>query len=152
MIKKHKKLTDPTNNRKKVIMYGCVNRFNDGTITIDNLKETRAEAVKASKSIGTTLTGGADGICKVEMLVPSLKNQWTITVDETCGGKIVRTRKFTLETVSRPIVWGTSRLSDEAVQAYIDTYIGDDPKEADNFRECNGTANIFRNARSPQVN
>lgn len=146
--KERKKLTDPSNNRRKVIMYGCPQINPDGTVTVGELWKTRTEAV--SKSSDTC------GICKVEMLVPSEKNQWTITVREHAKDrktlKLVRTRKFTLETVNRPLVWGTNKLTNEAVQAYIDAYIGDDPKEIENFKECNGTLNLYSDPRSQQIN
>ena len=165
MTIKHKKLTDPSNNRRKVIMYGCVRTAPDGrTVKINALREKRSEAVKVANRY-SNFTKGTCGICKVEMLMPSEKNQWTITVDECvevtpsskekADGKVlqhVRTRKFTIETVNRPIVWGTKKLTDEAVQAYIEAYIGNDPKEIENFKECNGTLNLFSNPRSPQIN
>jgi len=146
----HKKINDPTNNRRKVIMYGCVTPNSNKARLLSTDRKTANEIVRRYKAI----TKSQCGICKVEMLVPSAKNQWTITMEccTTQSTVPVTTKKITLETVNRPTVWGTNRLTDEAVQAYIDAYIGDDPKEAENFRECNGTSTLFKNPRSPQIN
>ena len=149
-----KRMNDETMNRRKVIMYGCAYTKDDGTFAVDNIKTTRTEAVKASKHL--TPPRQTIGICKVEMLVPSEKNQWTITMEEHVKVKKttlpILTRKFTIETKKRPIVWGTKKLTDEAVQAYIDTYIGNDPDEIKKFKEGNGTTNLFMSARSQQIN
>lgn len=145
----HKKITDPSNNRRKLIVYGVCPPPDDGSMpTITHLRKTRAEAVKVATELGV-------GICKVEMLVPSVKNQWTITMEcyITQSTVPVMTKKITLETVNRPIVWGTNKLTDEAVQAYIETYMPDsEPKDIENFKESNGTLTFFKNPRSPQIN
>lgn len=145
----HKKITDPSNNRRKLILYGVCSIPDDGGMpAIDRLHKTRTEAVKAASIRGA-------GICKVEMLVPSEKNQWTITMEccTTQSTVPVMTKKITLETVNRPIVWGTNKLTDEAVQAYIETYMSNsEPKDIENFKESNGTLTFFKNPRSPQIN
>lgn len=149
--KERKKLTDPTNNRRKVIMYGCVTPDNNKVRLLSTDRKTANEIVRRYRS----LTKNASSICKVEMLVPSEKNQWTITMEcyTTQSTVPVMTKKITLETVNRPIVWGTNRLTDEAVQAYIKTYMADsEPKDIENFTESNGASTFFKNPRSPQIN
>lgn len=149
-MKERKKLTDPTNNRRKVIMYGCVLR--KGKVRL--LSQDRKQANKIVSRY-KAMTNKPCTICKVEMLVPSEKNQWTITMEcyTTQSTVPVMTKKITLETVNRPIVWGTNRLTDEAVQAYIETYMSDsEPKDIENFMESNGTLTFFKNPRSPQIN
>lgn len=151
MVKERKKLTDPTNNRRKVIMYGCVTPNSNKARLLSTDRKTANEIVRRYKAI----TKSQCGICKVEMLVPSAKNQWTITMEccTTQSTVPVMTKKITLETVNRPIVWGTNKLTDEAVRAYIETYMTDsEPKDIENFKESNGTLTFFKNPRSPQIN
>lgn len=143
---KPKKEKKPIKCRKKVTMYGAAYINENGCVEIKHIKPTRTEVVPLAES--------ATSICQINMLVPSDKNQWTITVDECDSkGNVLRVRKFKLETKERPVVWGTNRLTDEAVNAYIEQYIGwNDTKEVDNFKECNGVYNKYSNPRSPQIN
>lgn len=148
---KHKKLSDPTNNRRKVIMYGCVINGNNKARLLSQDRKKANEIITRYKA----MTNKPCTICKVEMFVPSAKNQWTITMEcyTTQSTVPVMTKKITLETVNRPIIWGTNRLTDEAVQAYIETYMPDsEPKDIENFKESNGALTFFKNPRSPQIN
>lgn len=156
----HKKINDPTNNRRKVIMYGCVKMTPNGAVRVGRLHAKRSDAVAVvdryqnivARHGGTT----ACSVCKVEMLVPSEKNQWVITMSEYThpdATNAASVRRITLDTVYRPVVWGTKKLSDEAMQAYIETYLADYDKEyVERVKEKNGTLIQFSNPRSPQIN